>query len=146
MRTIATVGGLGFSPFAPGTLGSVVGLGIAWILSANPVHQLIGCAVAIALALWSAGPTAKQLGKQDPSAIVIDEVAGMMVGAALLPVSVPAYAAAFLLFRFFDVIKPLGLRRLERLPGSWGIVLDDLAAGLATRLFLLLLGWIALSK
>ena len=136
MKTIATVFGIGYIPKIPGTLGSAVGLGIAWLLSANPIQQGIGCLVAIGLALWSAGPTAKELGSRDPHAIVIDEVAGMMVGVFLLPAAGKVYLAAFLLFRLLDVTKPLGIRKLERLPGSWGILLDDLAAGLATNLLL----------
>ncbi len=136
MRTIATVGGLGYLPFAPGTAGSLAGLVVCWILSVNPLVQATGCVVAIALALWSAGPTARALGKSDPSAVVIDEVAGMMMAAALLPVTVPIYLAALLLFRFFDVVKPPPIRQLERLPGSLGIVLDDLAAAVATQALL----------
>ncbi|MBI3333848.1 MAG: phosphatidylglycerophosphatase A [Candidatus Omnitrophica bacterium] len=136
MRTIATVGGLGYSPVAPGTLGSLVGLGIAWLLGAAPVQQVVGCSVAIGLTLWSAGPTARAMGKEDPSAVVIDEVAGMMVAVATLPVTVRIYLAGFLLFRLLDVVKPPPLRQLERLPGSWGILLDDLGAGLATNLLL----------
>lgn len=129
MRTIATVGGLGFIPVAPGTIGSAVGLGIIWILSASPVYQVVGILVVVALTLWSAGPTAKAMGDSDPHSIIIDEVAGMMVAAAFLPVSASVYGAAFLLFRFFDVVKPTPIYQLQRLPGSWGILLDDLLAG-----------------
>lgn len=133
---IATVGGIGYIPYVPGTAASVVGLGIVWILSAASFQQVMGCLVAIVLALWSAGPTAKAMGTTDPHHIVIDEVAGMMVGVALLPVQWKIYLAAFILFRLLDVIKPFPLRRLEKLPGSWGILLDDLGAGLLTQLIL----------
>ena len=136
MRTIATVGGIGCSSIAPGTLGSLVGLGLAWILSAHPAGQIIGCGVAVGLGLWSAGPTAQAMGKRDPSAVVIDEVAGMMVALALLPLNWRIYLAGFLLFRLLDILKPFPLRSVERLPGSWGIVLDDLLAGLAANLIL----------
>ncbi len=139
MKTVATVLGVGYIPRIPGTAGSAVGLGIAWALSADPIRQVIGCLAAIGLGLWSAGPTAKSLGSRDPHAIVIDEVAGMMVGVLLLPATWAVYLTGFLLFRFLDVVKPLGIRKLERLPGSWGILLDDLAAGLATN-FLLRIG------
>ena len=133
MKTIATVFGLGYVPLIPGTCGSAVGLGLFWILSGNPLHQIIGTTIAIGLALWSAGPAAKQLGKADPGAVIIDEVAGMMVVLLLLPVALPVYLGGFVLFRLLDVFKPFGIRRLERLPGSWGIVLDDLAAGLCAN-------------
>ena len=133
MKTIATVGGLGFCPIAPGTVGSAVGLGIAWILSGSGMQQAIGCLVAIGLALWSAGPTAKAMGDADPRPVIIDEVAGMMVALAALPVRWPVYLAAFVLFRFLDVVKPPPIRRIESLPGSVGIVGDDLVAGLVTN-------------
>ena len=133
MKTIATVGGLGFCPIAPGTVGSAVGLGIAWVLSGSPGPQALGCLLAIGLGLWSAGPTARKMGSKDPRAVIIDEVAGMMVGVVLLPVKWASYGGAFLLFRFLDVVKPPPLRRIESLPGSLGIVGDDLVAGLVTN-------------
>jgi len=136
MRTIATIGGLGFLPVAPGTAGSVVGVFLAWILSGSAPAQGIGCLAAIGLGLWSAGPVSKVLGDPDPSPVIIDEVAGMMVGLFALPVTWKMYLGSFLLFRFLDVFKPFGLRRLEDLPGSWGIMSDDLGAGLATNLIL----------
>lgn len=136
MKTIATVGGLGYCPVAPGTLGSAVGLGIVWILAANPVRQLLGCLAAIVLTLLSAGPTAKALGNPDPKPVIIDEVAGMMVGLAGLPVTWPVYLTGFLLFRFLDIVKPPPLKQIQRLPGGWGILLDDVGAGLAANLFL----------
>ena len=139
---IATVCGVGFCPVAPGTVASLVGLGIAAILAGNPAFQVAGCGVAAALALWSSGPTARALGKNDPSCVVIDEVAGMMAAVAALPISWPRYLAAFLLFRLLDIAKPFPINRLERLPGSWGMVLDDLLAGLIANL--LLRGFLAL--
>ena len=136
MKTIATVGGIGYFPVAPGTAGSVVGLVIAWILSGSVIQQWIGCAVALALGLWSAGPTARAMAQPDPAPVVIDEVCGMMLAVVALPVTWAAYLTAFALFRLLDVAKPWPIRRLERFPGSWGILLDDVAAGLATNLLI----------
>ena len=136
MRTIATAGGLGYSPVAPGTLASLAGAGLCWLLAPHPAAQLAGCATAVALGFWSAGPTAAVLGQKDPSVIVIDEVAGMMLTLAGLPARWPVYLAGFLLFRLLDILKPWPIRRLERLPGSRGIMLDDLAAGLAAQAIL----------
>ena len=131
MRTIATVGGIGFSPIAPGTLASLVGLGVSWILrSAGVWQQWVGACVGIGLAVWSAGPTAKAMGKKDPPAVVIDEVAGILVACAAFPTDWRIYLSCFFLFRFLDVLKPPFIRQLEKLPGSWGILADDLAAGL----------------
>ena len=136
MKAIATVGGLGYFSNAPGTAASLAGLGLSWLLRADPRFQAVGAAAATVLGFWSAGPAAKALGTKDPSEVVIDEVAGMMLALAALPVTWKFYLAGFFLFRFFDILKPLGIRQLERLPGSWGIMLDDLAAGAAVNLLL----------
>ncbi|MBI3615846.1 MAG: phosphatidylglycerophosphatase A [Candidatus Omnitrophica bacterium] len=139
MKTIATVGGLGNSPVAPGTLGSAVGLVIAWVLSGSMLYQSIGCLAVIVLALWSSGPTARSMNDPDPQSVIIDEVAGMMVAVVALPATWPVYGIGFLLFRLLDILKPPPIKQIQRLPGSWGIVLDDLAAGLAANLILRLL-------
>lgn len=139
MKTIATVGGIGYCPVAPGTAGSLAGLAIAWVLSGSLVQQALGCAVALALGFWSAGPTARAMGTPDPKPVVIDEVCGMMLALVALPATWAVYLPAFALFRLLDVAKPWPIRRLERLPGSLGILLDDVAAGVATNLLLRLL-------
>ena len=136
MKAIATVGGIGRVPRLPGTVASVVGAGLAWWLSPYPELQIIGCLAVTALGFWSAGPAARAMGVKDPPAVVIDEVAGMMIGLALLPATWKVYLVGFLLFRILDIFKPGPIRGLERLPGSSGIMLDDLLAGLATQLIL----------
>lgn len=130
-KTVATVFGIGFTPGIPGTMGSLVGLVIAWLLRNDWRYQAAALLVTLLLALWSAGPTAKKMGKEDPSCIVIDEVAGMLVSVLGVAFSVKSYLAGFLLFRFFDVVKPPPIRQSQRLPGSWGILADDLLAGAA---------------
>lgn len=139
-KTIATVGGIGRVPRLPGTVASAVGAGLAWLLSPNPAGQIAGCVVVTALGFWSTGSAAKQMGVKDPPAVVIDEVAGMMIGLALLPATWKLYLAGFLLFRILDIFKPGPIRRLERLPGGAGIMTDDLLAGLITNLILRALG------
>ena len=127
---IATLGPLGYVRRLPGTVGSAVGLGIAWLLSPSPAAQAAACAAVIALGVWSSGRASVSLGLKDPPMVIIDEVAGMMLSVALLPATKWVYLAGFLLFRFFDIFKPWPIRRLEQLPGSWGIMADDLLAGL----------------
>ena len=139
MRAIATVGGIGYIPKLPGTAASLAGAGVCWLLRSSPAAQVIGCAVAAGLGLWSAGPTARAIGQKDPSVIVIDEVAGMMLTLALLPAGWRTYLAGFLLFRLLDIWKPGPIRRLEQLPGSLGIMADDPAAGAAANLIIRLL-------
>jgi phosphatidylglycerophosphatase A len=129
---IATWFGCGLVPRAPGTAGS---------LGAVPLYLLVvghgrGAVVAVALAVtlvgvWAASVVARELGTKDPQVVVVDEVAGILV--TMAPVSAASWrsvAVGFLLFRLFDIVKPWPVRRLEALPGGWGIVLDDVAAGL----------------
>lgn len=142
MRTIATVFGIGTLPRLPGAAGSLFGLGVAWLLRDDWRYQAAAVLVAIVLALWSAGPTARKMGKEDPSCVVIDEVAGMLVAVLGVPFSAKFYWAGFLLFRFFDIVKPPPIRQIQRLPGSWGILADDLLAGGAARFCLYLVGFI----
>ncbi len=135
-KAIATVGGIGRVPRLPGTVASVVGAGLAWWLSPNPAVQIAGCLAVTALGFWSAGPAARAMAVKDPPAVVIDEVAGMMLTLLFLPAKGWIYLAGFLLFRLLDIWKPGPIRRMEQLPGSLGIMLDDLAAGLAANLLL----------
>ena len=82
------------------------------------------------------GNTGEELWGIDNKRVVIDEIAGMLVSVLFLPVTIPTLAAAFGLFRFFDIVKPLYIRRLEKLPKGWGVMADDVAAGLYTNLLL----------
>ncbi len=150
---LATGFGSGLSPIAPGTAGSLVGLLIAWLLASHvPILGswlgllMSGLALGL-LGVAISGPVCRALEAEDPGCIVIDEIAGQMwaaAGAVLVPgAPVWAWIAAFVLFRFFDVVKPLGIARLQRLPGGWGVVADDLGGGLAAGLLLALAGrWI----
>ena len=135
-KTVATVFGIGYLPMAPGTFGSAAGVLFSWLLRGTPAGSLLGAGAAAALGFWSAGPAARQMGKPDPSCVVIDEVAGMMLALAMLPLRWPVVLAGFLLFRLLDITKPSLLRKVEQLPGSAGIMLDDLLAGLLVQLIL----------
>ena len=136
---VATLGGLGRAPVAPGTVGSLVGAGLVWLLPLEPSVQLAALAGVAALGVWSAGVSARQRLDADPSVVVIDEVAGMLVAGFLLPKRFGLLLAAFLLFRVFDIGKWSPMKQLERLPGGWGIMADDLAAGICSRLALWLM-------
>jgi phosphatidylglycerophosphatase A len=87
----------------------------------------------IAIAVWTAGRTAAELGHPDPPQVVIDEMAGMWLAAIALPPTLYDLTAVFLLFRLLDVVKPGPIPRLERLQGGFGIVADDVAVGLLAR-------------
>ena len=142
-RAIATVGGLGDRLPAPGTtVGSLAALLAFVALAAAAPALLAPLAAALALAfvplaVWACDAEAAARGKTDPGAIVADEVAGQWLALTVVTVALgrpPAateVAASFALFRLLDIAKPWPIRRLEELPGGWGIVADDLAAGLA---------------
>ena len=85
--------------------------------------------LALVAGVWAAGVMETESGSRDPSEIVIDEVAGMWLALIGIPVTWPGLLAAFLLFRLFDVWKPGPIDRLQNLPGGWGVMMDDIAAG-----------------
>jgi phosphatidylglycerophosphatase A len=141
---VATFFGLGLVPLAPGTLASAA----AAVIYKLVLHDLSGPLFGILIGLlFFAGVAvsaahARELGRPDPGRIVIDEVCGQLVALAFLPAGWLPLGISFALFRFFDIIKPWPIRRLERLPAGWGIMADDVGAGLAAaamaRLVLLL--------
>ena len=140
---IATCGYVGYVPVAPGTAGSIAGLalyGAAGLLGGTQVE--IGVlAVVLAVGVWSSAASERHLGETDPGVIVIDEVAGMLITLLALQPTWGGALAGFLAFRFFDVVKPFPARWAERLPGGWGVMADDVIAGLYAHLVLRLLLW-----
>lgn len=150
IRFAATLGPVGYFPIAPATAGSAV-VALAFLL-APPVPLPIFIAMILggtSFAIWIADEAEKQLG-HDAHPIVIDEVVGQMLALILVPHTWLAYGASFVLFRIFDVWKPLGAREAQALPGGVGIVVDDVIAGItACGVFHLLwwgarsLGWVA---
>jgi phosphatidylglycerophosphatase A len=134
---VATGFGAGYSPIAPGTAGSLVGLLLFWPLRSLPAPIQVAVLVAVFLAGVAAGArVARSVGVEDPGIVVVDEVVGMWTSLLFLPFTVGTAAAAFVLFRILDVIKPYPARDLEDLPGGWGIMSDDLMAGVYANLAL----------
>lgn len=132
---VLTAGGLGTVPVAPGTAGSLLALLLAWGLAAwGPAATLLAALACAGLTALFAGRAEALLGQRDPPAVVLDEVAGMLLAMVALPRHWMVAVAAFACFRLLDIGKPLGIRRAEALPGGAGIVADDLLAGLYTNL------------
>jgi phosphatidylglycerophosphatase A len=141
---IATAGYSGYFPIAPGTVGSAVGLGVYLLVwwSQSPIVET-GLIVAIfAAGTWAATHAERFFGGIDPGPVVIDEVLGMLVTLAFLPVGWTGAVAGFFLFRIFDIIKPYPANRLEKFHGGFGIMADDAMAGIYANLSLRLLMWL----
>ena len=131
-RFVATFFYLGKLPFAPGSWGSLGAL-LLWLLL--PVTFSIHLSVIVILfilGVYSSNKMAKYLDDHDPSEVVIDEVVGMGISLFMLPHSPGLYLLAFILFRVFDILKPSFIYRIQNLSGGWGIMLDDVLAGLLT--------------
>lgn len=121
----------GYAPVMPGTVGSLVAAVICYFIPLAWWQILLICAVSI----WICSRGEKIFGESDPGKIVLDEFCGMFVAAWRLD-SLPLILVAFVLFRLFDIWKPLLINRLQALPGGWGVVFDDLAAGFVARVLL----------
>ena len=140
---IATLGGLGHSPVAPGTLGSLAALPMAWFINifseksgGLPLLAIAICCV-IPLGWWAANQHHKATGQHDSSAVIIDEVAGQWIALLFLPTHILSYASAFLLFRLFDIWKPGPVGWADRqVKGGLGVMLDDILAGLMALVIL----------
>ena len=126
VKFLATGFGVGYLPKAPGTAGSILGVGLWWLLKdIFPAHVLF-----IGAAIWIAGLAAKQMNDPDPSCVVIDEIAGLPIALAGIAPTWWLILTGFVAFRLFDIWKPFPIRQSQKLPGGWGIVVDDLLAGL----------------
>lgn len=135
-KIISTFFGIGLFPVGPGTLAS-----LAMVLAykfflyrlAWPYYLLLLILI-IAAGTFTSTIYARALNLKDPGKIVIDEVAGQLSAVFVLRPDWSLLAASFILFRIFDIIKPLGVKKLENLPWGWGIMADDLASGLAVNI------------
>jgi phosphatidylglycerophosphatase A len=132
---LATVFGVGYIPFAPGTFGSAAGLLVWWLVPA-PGAQAIAIVAMFVIGSWSSGVAERHFGATDPSHVVIDEVMGMVITLFLNPVGGWGAVCGFLLFRAADVVKPFPANRLEALPGGVGVMADDAMAAVYANLAL----------
>ncbi len=135
---LGTFFGVGYFPMGPGTLASALTVGLClWLgpAGASPLWLLAAPALLIAPAAWAAGACERRFGSCDPRQVVLDEVLGQMIALAAVPRGLTVGAGwkysllGFILFRFFDIVKPFPVRRLERFPRGWGVMADDYGAG-----------------
>jgi phosphatidylglycerophosphatase A len=141
----ATGFGVGYSPIAPGTLGTLIAIPIYYFLSgiSSPLYEitLIGF---LFLSVWISENAEIFFGKKDDQRIVIDEIVGFLITMLWVPKTIHFILIGFFLFRFFDILKPFPIRRLEkRLKGGYGVVLDDVMAGVYSSIVLHLIYLVA---
>ncbi len=122
--------GIGLIPVAQGTFGTLAGIPLAMALAhLGPMADAYILFFFVLLAMWASDRSARALEKDDPAEVVIDEIAGLLLTLFLLPATGFNLCFGFILFRVFDILKPYPIRRLEKVAGGAGIVLDDLLAG-----------------
>ena len=137
LKNIATIGLLGYIPFAPGTFGSLFALAL-FLLSDLTIYAHFSLILAGAiLGTYASTAAEKMLGEKDSKKIIIDEFIGFYVSVLYLPKTLALTIAAFLLFRFFDILKPLFISKLEKtLSNGLGVMADDILAGIYTNVIL----------
>jgi len=133
---IATVCGAGRLPFAPGTWGSLAALPLCILLSGNHIAYITAFAGLFFLGVLVSGIVEKEEQINDPGFIVIDEFACLFAAFLFLPLTKPVLITGFILYRILDIVKPPPCRQLEKAGSGWGVMLDDLAAGIYTNIIL----------
>jgi phosphatidylglycerophosphatase A len=136
-KFIATFFGVGYIQKGAGTIAALFCC-VAWFFLRGPVNfwlELFLLTIIFFIGVYTAATVEKEWG-HDSNRVVIDEVHGMLMALFLVPNDWRYVVTAFVLFRFFDIIKPLGIRTMERQPGGWGVMLDDLLAGLYSNVIL----------
>jgi len=144
-KLAATVFGIGYLGKGVGTVAAFFAAVVWYLLfkDTNPalIYTLPLIVVITVLGIWS-GNMVEPIWGKDHSRVVIDEVAGLFVSLLFVPVTLQCVVAGFILFRFFDIAKPLFIRKLEALPGGWGVMADDVLAGVYANLVLHILIWV----
>ncbi|MCI0512072.1 phosphatidylglycerophosphatase A [candidate division KSB1 bacterium] len=140
-KILATSLGTGFSPIAPGTVGALGALLIYYLVTpVNPIYLGLLILGLFGVGVWAATVVEKELG-HDASQINIDEVVGVLITIWAFDPTPLNLILGFMLFRFFDIVKPFPINRLQDLPAGWGVMLDDVLAGIYGHLILRLIVW-----
>lgn len=143
-KLFSTSLGIGYIGKGGGTIAAIFCC-ICWYLAWRGAYPPVLLSVIITILItffgvWSSSVVEPIWGK-DPARVVIDEVAGMCISLLFLPVNVKYVLCALILFRFFDIVKPLFIRKMESLPAGWGIMMDDVLAGVYTNILLQVVLW-----
>ena len=137
----ATLGPIGYLP-APGTVATLVTMPFVYAVSSLPLVHLGVIAVLTAIGYVTTKNAQTHFKSHDPRQVVIDETIGCFITFFTISFSIKSYLIGFMLFRFFDITKPLYIRRLEQINGPWGVLLDDAAAGVISNLLLRTILWL----
>lgn len=142
-RLVCTCLGIGYTPKGGGTIAAIACC-LCWYFARTGEQygygSLLVTGLILAIGVWSADKVEDKWGK-DSSRVVIDEVAGMCITLLFIPVRWQYILCGLVLFRFFDIAKPLYIRKMEDLPGGWGVMMDDVLAGIYSNLILQLIVW-----
>jgi phosphatidylglycerophosphatase A len=142
----ATVFGIGYIGKGAGTVAAIACCLCLYLLGAGnnqAILLIIATVLITALGIWS-GNVVEVIWGKDHNRVVIDEVAGMCISLLFVPVSIKYIVSALILFRFFDIVKPLYIKKLELLPGGWGVMMDDVLAGVYANILLQVVLWLKL--
>lgn len=125
---------VGFFPWAPGTIGSLVGV-LIYMATKSFSHkiQVAIFSLYLILVMFSTIESIKHFKKNDPPQVVCDEITGIWLALLIFDVSLFYLFLAFIFFRFFDILKPFPIKQLEKLPGAYGVMADDIVAGIMTK-------------
>ena len=146
-KALASLLFIGYFPWASGTIGSAVTTGALWWFFCRtnvPVHALDWWLLALAVSAFSMVVSSRPrevFGSDDPKEVIIDECAGQVISFLFIPLSVKTLVLGFFLFRFFDIVKPFPVHRMESLEGGLGITMDDVMAGILTNISMLAIMW-----
>ena len=148
-KLFSTALGIGYMGKGGGTVAAIV-CGLCWYFAWRGGYPPVMLSLLITFVItlfgvWSSTVVERIWGK-DPSRVVIDEVAGMCIGLLFLPVNIIFVLGALILFRFFDIAKPLFIRKMELMPGGLGIMMDDVLAGVYTNIILQVIVWLNVFK
>ncbi len=136
IKIIATGLGIGYIPFMPGTMTSLAVVLVYWFWNPQGNTWTIFTLATIIVAMMVAHSAEEYFNKKDDQKITIDEIAGMSIALSLVPHNILLILLAFILFRIFDISKILFIRKIEKQPGAWGLVGDDVLAGIYTHIIM----------
>ena len=136
LKVVGTFFFVGYLPFIPGTFGSLAGVGLFIILKGQVVNCFIALLLLLSAGFLVSGRVEKLLNRKDPSCIVIDELCGMLIAFSFMPLDIRIILLGFLFFRILDTLKPYPASALQNIRGSFGVMSDDIVAGLYTNIIL----------